>query len=142
MSVTAVSAGPRRGWRSASTWIGAAIVGIAVICAIFAPLLVPHDPFAQDLGKRLLVLHDNVTVGSMLTEQLGRWGIQANLTTQAANVLDAFRYGRADGSELPIGPGLLFDDAVRSGWTLTVVAEGLRSAGSGLILPFALWQRP
>lgn len=45
------------------------------------------------LGKRLLVLHDNVTVGSMLTEQLGRWGIQANLTTQAANVLDWLKAG-------------------------------------------------
>ena len=50
-----VTAGPKRGWKSVSTWIGAVIVGIAAICAVFAPLLVPHDPFAQDLGKRLLV---------------------------------------------------------------------------------------
>ncbi len=53
-AVSTVTAGPRRGWRSASTWIGAIIVGLAVTCALFAPLLVPHDPFAQDLGKRLL----------------------------------------------------------------------------------------
>ena len=45
----------RRGWRNAGTWAGAIIVGIAAFCALFAPLLVPHDPFAQDLGKRLLV---------------------------------------------------------------------------------------
>ena len=38
--------------------------------------------------------------------------------------------------------GLLIDDAARSGWTLAVVAEGLRSAGSGLVLPFVLWRRP
>ena len=66
-----------------------------------------------------------------------------NSATQAANVLDAFAFGRADGGgELPLGPGLLIDDAVRSGWTMAVVAEGLRAAGSGLVLPFALWKRP
>lgn len=65
-----------------------------------------------------------------------------NSATQAANVLDAFTFGRADGGPLPLGPGLLIDDATRSGWTLAVVAEGLRSAGSGLILPFVLWKRP
>ena len=55
MSVVATNAGPRRGWRNVGTWVGAAIVGIAAFCALFAPLLVPHDPFSQDLGKRLLV---------------------------------------------------------------------------------------
>lgn len=65
-----------------------------------------------------------------------------NSVTQAANVLDAFGFGRGDGEPLPIGPGLLIDDEVRSGWTMTVVAAGLREAGSGLILPFALWRRP
>lgn len=65
-----------------------------------------------------------------------------NSATQAANVLDAFAFGRADGEPLPTGPGLLIDDTTRSGWTLTVVAEGLRTEGSGLILPFVLWKRP
>jgi ATP-dependent DNA helicase RecQ len=65
-----------------------------------------------------------------------------NSATQAANVLDAFEFGRPDGSPLPDGPGLVLDDALRSGWTMTVVAEGLRSAGSGLVLPFVLWRRP
>ncbi|MBX3285847.1 MAG: ATP-dependent DNA helicase RecQ [Actinobacteria bacterium] len=65
-----------------------------------------------------------------------------NSATQAANVLDAFTFGRPDRSPLPSGPGLVIDDAARSGWTLAVVAEGLRSAGSGLVLPFVLWKRP
>jgi len=65
----------RRGFRNAGTWAGAIIVGIAVLCALFAPLLVPHDPFAQDLGKRLLVPF--WMVGSdpnhlLGTDQLGR----------------------------------------------------------------------
>jgi len=65
----------RRGWRNAGTWVGAIIVGIAAFCALFAPLLVPHDPFAQDLGKRLLVpfwmpgTDPNHLLG---TDQLGR----------------------------------------------------------------------
>ena len=65
-----------------------------------------------------------------------------NSATQAANVLDAFRFGRPDGEPLPLGPGLVFDDALRSGWTMAVVAEGLRAEGSGLVLPFVLWRRP
>jgi ATP-dependent DNA helicase RecQ len=65
-----------------------------------------------------------------------------NSGTQAANVLDAFHFGRADGNDLPLGPGLVVDDTLRSGWTMAVVADGLRSAGAGLILPFVLWRRP
>ena len=75
MSTVTASAGPRRGWRSVGTWIGAAIVGVAVFCAIFAPLLVPHDPFAQDLGKRLLVpfwMEGSDPQHLFGTDQLGR----------------------------------------------------------------------
>ena len=44
-------------------------------CAIFAPLLVPHDPFAQDLGKRLLVpfwMEGGDPPHLLGTDQLGR----------------------------------------------------------------------
>jgi ATP-dependent DNA helicase RecQ len=61
-----------------------------------------------------------------------------NSVNQAANVLGAFEFA----SELPPGPGLVVDDTLRSGWTMTVVAEGLRAAGAGLVLPFVLWRRP
>ena len=40
-----------------------------------------------------------------------------NSATQAANVVDAFEFGRPDGAPLPPGPGLLVDDSMRSGWT-------------------------
>lgn len=75
MSTVSITTGPRRGWKSASTWIGAVIVGIAVVCAIFAPLLAPHDPFAQDLGKRLLVpfwMEGSDPAHLLGTDQLGR----------------------------------------------------------------------
>ena len=61
-----------------------------------------------------------------------------NSVVQAANVVDAFAFAPG----LPVGPGLVVDDSLRSGWTMTVVAAGLREAGSGLILPFVLWRRP
>ena len=43
--------------------------------ALFAPLLVPHDPFAQDLGKRLLVpfwMEGSDPAHLLGTDQLGR----------------------------------------------------------------------
>jgi len=75
MSVSTITAGPRRGWRSAGTWIGAIIVGIAAFCALFAPLLVPHDPFAQDIPNRLMVpfwMEGSSPDHLLGTDQLGR----------------------------------------------------------------------
>jgi len=65
----------RRGWKNVATWVGAVIVGVAAFCALFAPLLVPHDPFAQDLGKRLLVpfwMAGSDPQHLLGTDQLGR----------------------------------------------------------------------
>jgi peptide/nickel transport system permease protein len=65
----------KRGWRNIATWVGAFIVGLAAICALAAPLLVPHDPFAQDLGKRLLVpfwMEGTDPQHLLGTDQLGR----------------------------------------------------------------------
>ena len=88
-TAVSINAGPRRGWKSAGTWIGAAIVGIALICAIFAPLLVPHDPFAQDLNRRLLVpfwMEGHNPDFILGTDQLGRdylsrliWGCRISM---------------------------------------------------------------
>ena len=54
MSEMTTIAAPRRGWRSVTTWIGAVIVGLTLFAAIFAPWISPHDPYAQDLTRRLL----------------------------------------------------------------------------------------
>ncbi len=43
-----------RGWRSAGLWVGAFIVGFTLLVAIFAPMLSAHDPFAQELSRRLI----------------------------------------------------------------------------------------
>lgn len=44
----------RRALRHAGFMTGAIILALAVLLAIFAPLLAPHDPYAQDLSRRLL----------------------------------------------------------------------------------------
>jgi peptide/nickel transport system permease protein len=44
---------PRR-LRNGGFILGAAIVGFVIVAALVGPTLVPHDPFAQDLLKRLV----------------------------------------------------------------------------------------
>jgi peptide/nickel transport system permease protein len=61
--------------RHLATLLGALIVGAALLIAIFAPYLVPHDPFAQDLNQRLIppVWMDGSQPMHLLgTDQLGR----------------------------------------------------------------------
>jgi peptide/nickel transport system permease protein len=43
-----------RALRNAGVALGAGIVGLVALTALLAPLLVPHDPFAQDLTHRLV----------------------------------------------------------------------------------------
>ncbi len=75
MSGMATIAAPRRGWRSASTWIGAVIVGLTLFAAIFAPWISPHDPYAQDLTRRLLPpfwMEGHDPMHLLGTDQIGR----------------------------------------------------------------------
>jgi peptide/nickel transport system permease protein len=62
-------------FRHLATLLGALIVGAALLIAIFAPYLVPHDPFAQDLNLRMVppVWMDGSQPAHLLgTDQLGR----------------------------------------------------------------------
>jgi peptide/nickel transport system permease protein len=61
--------------RHPATLLGALIVGAALLIALFAPYLVPHDPFAQNLDLRLIppVWMDGSQPAHLLgTDQLGR----------------------------------------------------------------------
>ncbi|HEX5327802.1 MAG TPA: ABC transporter permease, partial [Acetobacteraceae bacterium] len=56
-------------------WLGVLIVGAAAVIAIFAPLLVPHDPFAQDLSHRFIPpawMKGGSEAHLLGTDQLGR----------------------------------------------------------------------
>jgi peptide/nickel transport system permease protein len=62
-------------FRYLATLFGAVIVGTAVLVAIFAAHLMPHDPFAQDLNLRLIppVWMDGSQPAHLLgTDQIGR----------------------------------------------------------------------
>jgi peptide/nickel transport system permease protein len=62
-------------FRHLATLLGAVIVGAALLVAIFAPYLTPHDPFAQDLNLRLIppVWMDGSQSTHLLgTDQIGR----------------------------------------------------------------------
>jgi peptide/nickel transport system permease protein len=68
---------PRRaaGFRRFAALLGSAIVGGVLLVAIFAPYLTPHDPFAQDLGLRLVppAWMDGGQPAHLLgTDQIGR----------------------------------------------------------------------
>jgi peptide/nickel transport system permease protein len=68
---------PRRSgaFRRFAALLGAAIVGSVLLIAIFAPYLTPHDPFAQDLGLRLVPpawMEGGQTAHLLGTDQIGR----------------------------------------------------------------------
>jgi peptide/nickel transport system permease protein len=78
-AVVVAQALPRHRWlppfRHLATLLGAVIVGAALLVAIFAPYLTPHDPFAQDLNLRLIppVWMDGSQPAHLLgTDQIGR----------------------------------------------------------------------
>ena len=61
--------------RRIAAGLGAALVGGVAVVAIFAPLLVPHDPFAQDLASRLIppsFMEGGRPENFLGTDQLGR----------------------------------------------------------------------
>lgn len=61
--------------RNAGLATGALIVGAVLFCAVFAELLMPHDPFAQDLTRRLLPpfwMEGHDPAHLLGTDQLGR----------------------------------------------------------------------
>jgi peptide/nickel transport system permease protein len=69
------SRGALLGVRNTSFAIGAGVMLVIFAVALLAPWLAPHDPFAQDLGRRLIppVWHDGGSWSHVLgTDQLGR----------------------------------------------------------------------
>ena len=55
--------------------LGAAVLGLIVLAALFAPWLAPHDPYAQDVSQRMIppIWHDKGTWDHVLgTDKLGR----------------------------------------------------------------------
>jgi peptide/nickel transport system permease protein len=80
MSAAGITQGRFVRWRIPSfrrftMLLGAAIVSMALLVAVFAPYLTPHDPFAQDLNMRMIppVWMDGGQAAHLLgTDQIGR----------------------------------------------------------------------
>jgi peptide/nickel transport system permease protein len=75
MSATVVPHRHRPQLRHLATGLGAIIVGSVLLLAIFAPVLAPHDPFAQNLTARLTPpqwMDGGSAVHPFGTDQLGR----------------------------------------------------------------------
>ena len=94
-----------------SGWVAAAVVVIAVIVAVFAPIIAPHDPIIGDL----LAAYQVPSAGHLLgTDGTGRdiasrliYGAQTSLLGPAAIIL----------LSLAIGVPLALSAAWRGGWT-------------------------
>jgi response regulator RpfG family c-di-GMP phosphodiesterase len=82
------------------------------------------------LGKRVLVVYDDETIGAIIADQLGRWGIQAHLTTDAADVLDWL--GAGERYDL-----ILLDQQV-AGMDGRSMAAAIRRQPSGEAVPLVL----
>ena len=102
----------------------------------YIPGLDPHRQLvrdlAQDLGRRLQLPVRPAVVKVRVTEPQK---LMQNSKQQAANIRGAYRVETALISTDPV---LLVDDIVDSRWTMAVVGEQLREAGSGPVFPVAL----
>lgn len=95
-----------------------------------------HPNLVPDFARRLAAsLGLSFHVVLERTAERPQQKSMANSSQQARNV---------DGSlaivsgNLPVGPVLLVDDMIDSGWTMTIAAWLLRSHGSGIVFPLAL----
>lgn len=115
----------RRSWRHlrvANLWLGAAIVAVVILCAVFAPHLAPHDPHEQDLLHMLtppMWMEGGDRAFPLGTDNLGRdtlsrllYGSRVALTVA---VIAAFGAGIA-GSALAILAGYF------GGWVDRVIS--------------------
>ena len=104
-------------WRGYwSGWLGAGIVALAALCALLAPRLAPHDPYAQDLAARLAppAWSPHGSVDHLLgTDHVGRdylsriiYGARVSLATSALAVLVSGTIGIAAGLAMGYRGGL------------------------------------
>ena len=98
----------RRIFKNHSFLIGAVILILILLCALLAPLLAPHDPYDQDLARRLInpFWHDKKTDEAFLlgTDKIGRdylsrliYGAQISLLIGFSTILISGVIGTALG---------------------------------------------
>jgi len=93
-----------------------------------------RETLLSELGTRLSTLGRMELAAPLAAEGPG---YQEDAATNADSARLALRRLRINGA-VPSGPVLLIDDITRSGFTLTVAAALLRSAGAGPVYPLVL----
>jgi peptide/nickel transport system permease protein len=120
--------------RSTSISIGAAIVGVLVVAAVLAPLIVPHDPYAMDPAVRL----ESPSAANILgTDNYGRdlltrlvYGARVSLVVGLASIVLAVLIG--------VSIGLI--SGYLGGWSDLLIMRGVEivQAFPPLLLALAL----
>jgi peptide/nickel transport system permease protein len=105
-------AGTGRNWQTMTVLaIGGAIVVLTILCAIFAPLISPYDPSAQDLFHTLA---PPLSAGHLLgTDQFGRDILSRIIFSTRIDVLIAFG---ATGVAFAVGTVLGLISGYYGGW--------------------------
>lgn len=102
---------------------------------VYIPTGDPARTLVADFATRLAALMDvPVTPCVVKARRSEPQALMENSAQQVANVDGAFALQGTP----PAGPVVLVDDLVDSRWTLTVVGDLLRAAGSGPVYPFAV----
>jgi ATP-dependent DNA helicase RecQ len=103
-----------------------------------------HDPVLQAVASELGRLGKLPVVPALhWTRDRPEQHTQQNGAPRLGNVWGALEVdpGPDARAALATGPVLVLDDALDSGWTMTVAAERLRHAGAPAVLPFVLVKR-
>ena len=145
-----------------SILIGGTVLGAIVFMALFAPLLAPHDPFSQDLSKRLLPpfwMEEHNPKHILGTDNLGRdylsrliYGAQISLMIGVCTAIISGIIGSALGITAGYFGGrvdavITFIITTRLSMPIVLVALAVVALVGGslhaviLVLGFLLWDR-
>src|SRR3989440_1255062 len=139
----------RRLWGHKGLLIGAALLVLIVLVALFAPLLAPYDPYAQDLGRRLIppIWYPKGTWAHLLgTDNLGRdylsrvlYGARISLLIGASVMVISGLIGTTLGLAAGYFGGrvdafVMFTTTVRLAMPLVLVAPAVGATGGRSLL--------
>ena len=94
-----------------------------------------HPGLVYDFASRLARSLGIPFVAALVrTSDAPEQKLMANSSMQARNVAGTL----TTRAQIPVGPVLLIDDIIDSGWTLTLAGWLLRTGGSGVVHPFTL----
>ena len=94
----------------------------------------------HDVASHIAAVGRLPLLGTLASARAGDAGPRGNSAQRVRALHDAFVVPESLTGELSRldGPVLHVDDAVDSGWTMTLAGRALRAAGAPAVLPFAL----